>query len=180
LLLKDRRPPLVSVHTLALQAAEPEQMPHDAVLGAPQLSVPLTEPQFLPSRAQKGSSLSGEHATHAPVPLQVSEPEQVPQSGVRFTPQLSTVWKLPQERAASAHSAASETGEQLEQVPEVHAEGAEHAAQAAPEAPQALAPCEAKGMHASPLQQPFVQVAGLQGMARHAPSAQPLGQGVSS
>jgi hypothetical protein len=50
-------------HTLpALQTRGGEQVPHEATVRlVPQLSLELTDPQFLPSRLQKAASVSAVH-----------------------------------------------------------------------------------------------------------------------
>jgi hypothetical protein len=88
------------VHTqtlLALQVSVPEQAPQETLARlAPQLSVPLTEPQFCPSREQNEVSLSGVQ-TQTFVALHASVPVQVPQgTALRVAPQLSAAVTEPQ------------------------------------------------------------------------------------
>lgn len=76
--------------------------PHDeTVRVAPQLSVPVTVPQFLPRREQKPVSDSGvqepPHTLGVPPPPHVMGDVQVPQEvTVRETPQLSAAVTEPQ------------------------------------------------------------------------------------
>jgi hypothetical protein len=85
-------PSVSGVHTQTLlvqvSAGGVEQVPQFAVRGSLQLSVPLKEPQFFPSRAQKTASLSAVQA-HTPL-VQLAGAAQGPQLGtVRLTPQAS-------------------------------------------------------------------------------------------
>jgi hypothetical protein len=77
----------------------PKHPPHDAtVRGAPQLSVPDTEPQFLPCRVQKAASVSGvqPQTLDVPRPPHVWGAVHAPQSAVRALPQLSAPVTEPQ------------------------------------------------------------------------------------
>jgi hypothetical protein len=73
-------------------------LPQLAVRGRPQLSVPVTVPQFLPWAEQKSASVCGQPQTFVvPPPPQVEVPGQVfPQLIGRTTPQLSMVDSDPQ------------------------------------------------------------------------------------
>ena len=66
-----------------------------AVRGCPQLSVPLSEPQFFPKRAQNAGFDSGVQAQVLAVPHEVPGP-QVPQlATVRMALQLSRPTNIP-------------------------------------------------------------------------------------
>jgi hypothetical protein len=151
------------------------------VRGELQLSVPLTVPQFLPSRAQNAGSFSGAHEVHWPAALHWLEAAQLPQPTVRLTPQLSVAVKLPHVRPAWAQSVASDSGEQLRHVPaSVQVWLPAHAAQAAPAVPHALLLCDAYGTHESPSQQPLAQLLASQWGTMQAPFVQPLGHDESA
>ncbi len=102
----------VHMQTFApLQVSVPVQAPQDtAVRVAPQLSVPLTDPQFFPSREQ--NVVSGSGAQVQTLAVQVSLPEQVPQVAVRATPQLSFALTEPQFFPRRAQNATLVSAEQ--------------------------------------------------------------------
>jgi hypothetical protein len=77
------------------------------VRAAPQLSVPLTVPQVLPSREQNAVLVSGEQPQTLPA-LQLWPPLQVPQLvTVRAAPQLSVPLTVPQFFPLRAQNATS-------------------------------------------------------------------------
>jgi hypothetical protein len=92
----------------ALQLVPEVQVPQLlTVRAAPQLSVPLTEPQFLPSREQNAEFVSGVQPHTLPA-LQLWPPLQVPQLlTVRATPQLSVPLTVPQFFPLRAQNATS-------------------------------------------------------------------------
>jgi hypothetical protein len=96
-------PSYVQPHTFA--APPPAQVcgavhtPQLAVRDAPQLSLEVTLPQFLPSPAQNAAVLCAvqPHTFPVPPPPHVTPvPVHVPQSAVREAPQLSFAVTLPQ------------------------------------------------------------------------------------
>ncbi len=84
--------------------------PQLAVLVTPQLSAAFTEPQFLPSLAQKADADSGVHTSHT---FGVTPPQmpvtQIPQLAVRGDPQLSVAVTVPQFLPSRAQKAASDS-----------------------------------------------------------------------
>jgi hypothetical protein len=91
------------------------QVPHElTVRDAPQLSVPLTLPQFFPRRAQNAPSVSAVQAPQTlavPPPPQLSGAVQVPHElTVRDAPQLSVPLTLPQFFPRRAQNALSVSG----------------------------------------------------------------------
>lgn len=70
------------------------QEPQFAVLENPQLSSPVTTPQFLPTRAQNSASVSDvqPQILSSPAPPHVSGRVQPPQSTSRIWPQISIFW----------------------------------------------------------------------------------------
>lgn len=76
------------------------QLPQEALRALPQMSVPLTVPQFLPRRAQKAASVSVQvppQTLGVPPPPQVSGAVQEPHEvTVRAALQLSVPLRLPQ------------------------------------------------------------------------------------
>jgi hypothetical protein len=90
-------------------------VPHDTTDRlVPQLSVPVTAPQFFPIRTQNPTSVSGVHALPqtfgAPPPPQEAGALQVPQEAtVRLVPQLSVVVTLPQVLLSLPQNAASDS-----------------------------------------------------------------------
>jgi hypothetical protein len=97
------------------------QKPHVVVRIAPQLSAAVTEPQFLPSRAQNGASLSGVHAPHWPLALHVCVAGQAPHESVRAFPQRSVAMNGPQARPAAAQRSASVSGTHAVHTPTLQA-----------------------------------------------------------
>jgi hypothetical protein len=89
------------------------QLPQEALRVAPQLSVPLTVPQFLPSAEQSCTSVSGEHPQTfiVPLPPHVRGEVQLPQETLRVAPQLSVPLTAPQFVPSAVHSWASDSGE---------------------------------------------------------------------
>jgi hypothetical protein len=94
----------------------PEHVPQLAVREAPQLSVPKSEPQFLPpNRVQNAVSVSAvqPHTFTVPPPPHVTPvPEHVPQPAVRATPQLSLAETVPQFLPRREQNAVSFSGMQ--------------------------------------------------------------------
>ncbi len=85
-------------------------MPQDTTeRGVPQVSVPLSGPQVLPSRLQKASSLSATQPhTEGPPPPQVCGLAHVPQEGTeRGLPQVSVPLTAPQFFPSRVQNAAS-------------------------------------------------------------------------
>jgi hypothetical protein len=89
-----------------------------AVRIAPQLSVPVKDPQLLPSREQKVASDSGVHmlpqTPTVPPPPHVAGAVHVPQlATLRIAPQLSCAITPPHVLPRRPHRAGSDSGEQL-------------------------------------------------------------------
>jgi hypothetical protein len=82
-------------------------VPHEAVRGAPQLSVPITVPQFFCRRLQNVESGSG-WQLHA-LPLHVCGSVHEPQLIVRGTPQLSNAVTEPHVAPLRAQNAACDS-----------------------------------------------------------------------
>jgi hypothetical protein len=102
-------------HTLAFPPPPhvtpvPLHVPQFAVRDAPQLSPPVTLPQFLPRRAQNAGSVSDvqPHTLVTPPPPHVTPvPVHAPQFAVRDAPQLSLAVRFPQFLPRRLQNAAS-------------------------------------------------------------------------
>jgi hypothetical protein len=132
---------VVHPHTFAVPppphvAPVPAQVPHDATVRVePQLSSPVTFPQFLPRRAQNAASLSAAHPhTFAvPPPPQVAGAVHAPhEPTARLAPQLSLAVTLPQLFPRRVQNAASVSAMQPHTFafpPPPHVAGAVHVPQ---------------------------------------------------
>jgi hypothetical protein len=115
----------VQPHTLAAPAPPhvcgAMHLPHEATeRGWPQLSVPVTGPQSLPTREQKAVSLSAlqPHTFASPAPPQVCGAVQRPhEATVRGFPQLSALVTWPQFLPRRRQKAGSLSGTQLVESP---------------------------------------------------------------
>ena len=100
-------------HTLlAEQVLGAVQVPHSAVRLAPQLSVAVTEPQFLPRRLQKAASVSGAQQTLGRAGA--GGGAGAAGAAVRVTPQLSVPLTVPQFLPRRLQKAALLSGVQAE------------------------------------------------------------------
>jgi hypothetical protein len=110
----------VQPHTFAVpappQVCGVEHVPHEAtVRPVPQLSVPITWPQFLPTREQNAVSLSAVQLLHtfaAPAPPQVPVVHVPHEATVRAVPQLSVPITWPQFLPTREQNAVSLSGVQ--------------------------------------------------------------------
>lgn len=100
------------------QTAPPMHVPQLAVREAPQLSVAVTMPQFLPTRVQKAASGSGvqPQTPAVPPPPHVCPAMHVPQTAVRGLPQRSLALTAPQLLPCAAQNSASVSGTQPPQT----------------------------------------------------------------
>ena len=89
------------------QVSVPAHVPHATLLrAAPQLSLPLTFPQFFPRRAQKAAVPSGvqPHTFAVPPPPHVVFALQLPQATTRCWPQRSVPMPVPQATPSRAQN----------------------------------------------------------------------------
>jgi hypothetical protein len=98
---------LVALHVVGA-AQDPQNVTDRA---APQLSFAMTDPQALPSRAQKAVSFSGVHE-HTFAAAQVCGAAQLPHEAVRAAPQLSVPVTAPQFLPIRVQKAVSLSGPQ--------------------------------------------------------------------